>query len=573
MRTAVLNERLGRESGLAHWDYIIVGAGSAGCVLANRLSANPATCVLMIEDGGRNQHPFIKMAGGFVKIMGDPAYFRSFPVAQQAGRRKEMHAYGRGLGGSSAINGTWYLPGMPADYDGWAEHGLTGWGWDEISRCIAKFEDYRDPGAHPGRGRGGELQITPSDYKGAMFDALVAAFEQAGMPWTDDITAPGITGVGRSQYTVSRSGQRHSSYEAFVKPVLNRTNLTILNPVAVKLLTIQDGRATGVVCERNGQEEIFGAGEVIVSAGVYGSPQLLQLSGIGPGAELQRLGIPVQSELPAVGQNFADHQKMAVSFDLRNHPGTNREFVGWRLYRNALRYFLTRSGPLARVGMPLTGLVSTENLDSWPEFQVAAAPFAMRTINEMAEMPGSPLTDRPGLTFSGYHLRPKSRGTVTLVSPDYRDAPLVDPKMWSDAYDQGKALELFLLFRKLAAVPALAPFIGAERMPGAEVQDEAALIEEVRKLTECGLHGTGTCSMGTDQRRSAVDARCRVYGVGGLRVVDCSIMPTPVSGNTNGPAMAIAERAAELILEDEKNRGQSHQIPIGSSSLMAAPSP
>lgn len=537
---------------MAQFDYIIVGAGSAGCVLANRLSADPGNRVLLIEDGGDNQHPFIKMAGGFIKIMGNPAYFRVYPLEQRPGMRAGIQTYGRGLGGSSAINGTWYLPGLPNDYDGWTQMGLPGWGWDEISRCLKTVESYREPGAHPGRGHDGDMQITASTYKSPVFDGLAAGFATQGMPWLDDITEPGRPGAGRSQYTVDRKGVRESTYKAFVKPVEHRRNLTVVTYTAVKRIVIEQGRATGVVTEAHGQEITHSAArEVILSAGVYGSPQLLQLSGVGPGATLQGLGIPVVKELAAVGQNLADHQKFGVSFDLTNHPGTNREFFGWRLYRNAMQYFLTGTGHLARVGMPITGLAASQGTDpAWPDFQVAAAPFAMRTVNEMAARPGSPLTPNPGLTFSGYHLRPRSRGSIKLTSPDFRQSPLVDPALWADSYDRDKAVELFKLFRAIASSGPLKPFIGTERMPGPDVQDDEAIVTELAKMVETGLHGTGTCTMGTDPAKSVTDARTRVHGIDGLRVVDCSIMPTPVSGNTNGPVVAVAQRAAELILED-----------------------
>lgn len=540
---------------MAQFDYIVVGAGSSGCVVARRLSDDPANRVLLIEAGGTNQSPFIKMAGGFVKIMGRPDYFWSFPVAPQAGRRTERHTYGKGLGGSSAVNGTWYLRGQPRDFENWRAMGLSSWGWSAVEQAYREIECYRAPGADASRGISGPLQITQSTYSSPILDALVATCNEMGVRWTDDICTPGIEGVGRTQYTVNRRGKRASAYEAFLAPVRHRSNLTIMTGCYVKRIIVESGRATALECERDGQAVRFEATrEIVVSAGVYKSPQLLMLSGIGPGAHLAEHGIAVVRDLPAVGENLCDHQKMGISFDLHNHPGTNREFLGWRLYCNAMRYFTTGTGPLARVGMPITALVSSEGEPDWPDMQLAAAPFAMRTVNEMIAQPGSPISDRPGITFSGYHLRPKSRGTVRLDTADFRAAPVVDPRFWSDAFDKAKAIQLFRLLRRMAAAKALSNYVGKERAPGAEIKSEDEIVAELRNMIDPGLHGMGTCSMGTDPVTSVVDDRCRVHGIGGLRVVDCSIAPIPISGNTNGPAMAIGARAADLILTDARMR-------------------
>lgn len=532
------------------FDYIVVGAGSAGCVLARRLSDDPSNRVLLIEAGAANQTLFVSMPAGFARLAGRPEHFWFFPVAQQDGRRKEQHSYGKGLGGSSSVNGMWYLRGQPRDFDAWRDKGLLSWDWRAIAQAYKEIEDYSGEDSIGVRGRGGPLQITQSTYRSEVFDAIVAACDENGIAWTSDINAPSVQAAGRTQYTVDRAGRRASSYVAFLAPLRNRANLSIVTECAAKRIVLGGNRAIAIECERGGETVRFNARrDIVLSAGVYKSPQLLMLSGIGPGAHLAQHGIGVVRDLPAVGQNWSDHQKMGISFDLHDHPGLNREFVGWRLYRNALRYFATGAGPLARVGLPMTALVSSAGEPSdWPDMQLAASPFAMRTVQEMVANPGSPISEKPGITFAGFHLRPKSRGKVELSSADFRDAPRVDPCFWSAAEDQQKALELFQMLRRLAHAPALSRYLGAERQPSAGLQSDAEIIEALRSIADPGLHGVGTCAIGVDPATSVVDDACRVHGIDGLRVVDCSIIPAPLSANTNGPAMAIAQRASALML-------------------------
>lgn len=538
------------------FDYIIVGAGSTGGVLADRLTADGTQTVLLLEAGGENDSPLISMPRGFMKIWGKPEYFWNFPVADQPGRPEGEHwVYGKGLGGSSSVNGTWYLRGMPKDYDAWAAMGLKEWSWKEIERCFRSLESYRYPHAHASRGTDGPVQITESLYRTPVIDAILQAGEQMGLPRLADINTPNTDGIGYTQSTVDRRGRRSSTRAAFLKRARKRPNLTILTHQVVDRVLMDGKKAAGVLCTGpKGQQQSFQANKsVILAAGVLQSPKLLQLSGIGPRAVLEKAGVAVVHDLPAVGRNLAEHAMFSVSYRLRHNPGVNREFSGWRLGRHVLQYYLRRTGLMAFTSVEVTALVATNGDKSWPDIQIGVAPFSMRSSAEMKADPGRGLLeDRPGLTFNGFYLRPKSRGTIEIQSADSRAAPRIEANWWSDPEDRDAAIRMLKTMRSFAKQPALAHYLVEETVPGPAVETDEQIAEALLWMISPGLHGTGTCRMGTDPENSVVDSRLRVHGLSNLRVVDCSAMPTQMSGNTNGPAMVFAERAAELILEDDR---------------------
>ena len=525
------------------WDYIIVGAGSAGCVLAARLSENPNNRVLLLEAGPEDNTPFVHMPRGMAKLFSDPSRAWFFQTEAHDGIAAETWIRGKMLGGSSSINGMMYFRGQPQDYDGWKSLGCPGWGWDEIGAAFRAIERHElgDDGI---RGANGPLGVSVERERSPLSEAFIGAGEQMGLPRVEDLNNAPEGGVGYCTRTIWK-GRRQSTAVSFLKEARRRKNLEVITGALVRKIIFEGRRAVGVSAKIQGeQRELRSEGEVIISAGAVTSPLILQRSGVGPAALLQELGIPVTADSPGVGRHMLEHRLLFLQYDLNVPYSHNPQLRGARLAANVLRYYLTRSGPMAvaygTVGAFARALPSSGTADVEILFSPAVT---------VPDAKGNYVPDpKESVELFGYPLRSRSEGWLQITSADPAKPARIHAGYLTDPYDRELSVAMFRYIRKLMQQPAIAPMIAGEREPTRSIQSDDDILTAFRTLGRGALHACGTCRMGGFED-AVLDERLRVRGVDGLRVVDGSIMPTMVSANTNGPIMALAWRAATLILE------------------------
>ncbi|MGF6692445.1 GMC family oxidoreductase [Metapseudomonas resinovorans] len=526
------------------FDYLIVGAGPAGCLLANRLSADPSVRVLLLEAGGRDSYPWIHIPVGYLYCIGNPRTDWCFRTEAEPGLHGRSLGYPRGrvLGGSSSINGMIYMRGQAADYDRWAELGNPGWGWDDVLPLFRKSENHF-AGASEFHNDTGEWRVERQRLSWEILDAFRQAAGECGIAPVEDFNTGDNQGCGYFQVN-QRSGVRWNASKAFLRPVLQRPNLTVRTGVEVHRLLLEQGRAVGVSGRWEGlQQEFRVRREVILCAGAVGSPMLLQRSGIGPRPLLERLGVGVRHELAGVGGNLQDHLQLRLIFKVSGVPTLN-QMAGslWGKLGMGLRYLASRSGPLAMAPSQLGAFVR-----SGPEQARANLEYHVQPLS--LERFGEPLHPFPAFTASVCNLRPRSRGRVDIRSVDSKAPPLIQPNYLSHVEDLRVAADAIRLTRRIAAAPALARYRPEEYLPGSALQSEKELYEAAGQIGTTIFHPVGTCRMGQG-REAVVDAELKVHGVPGLRIADASVMPEIVSGNTCSPTLMIAEKAASLVLAD-----------------------
>lgn len=523
-------------------DYLILGGGTAGCILANRLSASGRHRVMLVESGGEPRSPFIRLPAGFGHLLRSPRHnwaYTSVPHPDTNDRAIPLPS-GRGLGGSGLINGMVYVRGQAADYEAWAADGATGWGWADVEPWFRRIEDYAQGGE--GRGIGGPVHLTQVRERFPVADAFLRAAVEDGHPLNDDYN---LQQGGFGYYQVNQyRGRRWSPYDAYLADARGRPNLTVMTHTHALGLTFDGTRCTGARLLHDGAvRPVRARREVIVATGAIRSPQLLELSGVGRPEVLGAIGVPVRHELQGVGENYTDHYALRVNWRLHGVRSLNESSRGWRLGAAVVQY-LTRHTGILTLGPALChGFVSTDPAEDRPDVQFL---FMHASYENAAKR----VLDRlPGMTVGIIQQRPRSVGAIHAATPDPLDPPAINPRFLSDEDDRRRVVAAIRLARRLVTQPSLAPLVEREMNPGPAADDDEGLLAWARNTGQTLYHPCGTCRMGTDER-AVVDPALRVHGLEGLRVADASVMPRITSGNIHAPVIMLAERASEMILAD-----------------------